>query len=131
MQGTSQGQGGAARTSRLWKRSQPAQSEKAQTKSVRTASMVQREAPDRFLVTLIPKKLKKAIETTLPKVVTCSCREQAISCSAHTPSAAMAWVGMVAGVHRAAKRESCMQSNAVQVRDHVQHKRRGSLGFLH
>jgi hypothetical protein len=69
-------------TSRLWKRSQPAQREKAQTKSVRTASMVQREAPDRFLVTLMPKKLKNAIDTTLPAVVICSCRDAAISCGA-------------------------------------------------
>ena len=52
-----------------------------QTKSVRTASMVQREAPDRFLVTLMPKKLKKAMDTTLPAVVTCSCRDAAISCA--------------------------------------------------
>jgi hypothetical protein len=50
--------------------------------SVRVASMVARAAPLRLLVTLIPKKLKKAIDTTLPAVDHCNCLEAAISCTA-------------------------------------------------
>ena len=49
--------------------------------SVRQASMVQRAAPLRRLVTLTPKKLKKAMEITLAAVVACSDRDAAISCT--------------------------------------------------
>ena len=51
-----------------------------QMNRVRQASMVQRAAPLRRLVTLTPKKLKKAIEITLAAVVACSDRDAAISC---------------------------------------------------
>ena len=50
---------------------------------VRQASMVQRAAPLRRLVTLTPKKLKKAMEITLAAVVACSARDAAISCAKH------------------------------------------------
>lgn len=55
-------------------------------KSVRQASMVQRAAPLRRLVTLTPKKLKNAIDTTLAAVVACSDGDLAISCAACTLS---------------------------------------------
>ena len=50
--------------------------------------MVQRAAPLNLFVTLIPKKLKNAIDTTLPNVVHCSCGEAAISWNIHSHSAA-------------------------------------------
>ena len=58
--------------------SQPRITAKIQMKMVRHASMVAREDPLSFLVTMIPKKLKNAMETTLSSVVTCSCREAPI-----------------------------------------------------
>ncbi len=67
----------------MWNRSQPAHRLKTHTNSVRHASIVQREAPLSFFVTLIPKKLKNAIEMTLAAVVICSCLDWAISCAWH------------------------------------------------
>ena len=52
-----------------------------QMNRVRQASMVQRAAPLRRLVTLTPKKLKKAMEITLAAVVACSDRDAPISCA--------------------------------------------------
>jgi len=66
-------------TSRMWKFSQPAQRLNIHTNSVRQASMVQRDAPLSFLVTLMPKKLKKAMDITLAAVVICSCLDLEIS----------------------------------------------------
>ena len=52
------------------------------TNSVRQASMVARAAPLRFLVTLMPKKLKKAMDRMLASVDHCSWRDPWSSCRA-------------------------------------------------
>lgn len=72
----------------MWKFSQPAQRLNIHTKSVRQASMVQRDAPLSFLVTLMPKKLKKAMDITLAAVVICSCLDLEISFADSTPPGA-------------------------------------------
>ena len=72
-----------APTSKPWNFSQPIHSENIQMKSVRQASMVHLAAPLRFLVTLMPKKLKNAMDTTLASVLHCSALDALISCEGH------------------------------------------------
>ena len=54
-------------------------------KIVRQASMVQRAAPLRRLVTLTPVKLKAPIDRTVMRLVACSDRDTAISCAQGGP----------------------------------------------